>query len=124
MSNPTRREIIRAHEALNDISYLADTYLSSISGEFDETRNLRQTILDALPPIPQPTMDEIKWDDDKHYLAEAEDTDGGHFLMLGKWDSFSVQCVEPNTLQARIIGAGSLTPTGKRYALTEVQDND
>jgi len=64
MTNPTRQEIVNAYEALSDITYLADTYLSSISGRLDETRELRQTILRALPPLPRPTMAEVEWDDD------------------------------------------------------------
>lgn len=126
MPNPTRREIIRAHEALNDISYLADTYLSSISGEFDETRNLRQTILDALPPIPQPTMDEIKWDDDKHYLAEAEHSEYGKVVMVGLDENGLVEFFLPRFCANRChkVAREDLTPTGKRYTLTEVQDDE
>lgn len=82
MSQPTRQEIIRAHEALSDLTYLADKYITSTLGGLDETRKLRQSILAALPPKPQPTMAEVEWDDDKHYLAEAEHVDWGKVVML------------------------------------------
>lgn len=61
MSKPTRQEIIRAHEALSDLTYLADKYITSTLGGLDETRKLRQSILAALPPKPQPTMAEVEW---------------------------------------------------------------
>ncbi len=48
MPNPTREEIINAHDALSSLTYLADNYISSISGGLDETRELRQTILGEL----------------------------------------------------------------------------
>ena len=121
MTQSTRQEILDAHKALSEITYLADTYLSSISGRLDETRELRQTILDALPPKPQPTMDEVEWDDDKHYLAEAEHHYHGRVIMLSEkngWISYfdeSQRAVYDGLTSA-------LTPTGKRYILTEVQE--
>ena len=123
MTNPTRQEIINAHKALSDITYLADTYLSSISGRFDETRELRQTILAALPPKPQPTMAEIEWDDDKHYLAEAESESGVKVVMLSQSRDF-IMCIQPPNAGDVVIGLPSedLTPTGRRYTPTEVQE--
>lgn len=116
MSEPTRQEII---DAYRELYMLLGFYQDRNPERAPKTRAI---IENALPPCPRPTMAEIEWDDEEHFLAEAEDTFGGHFLMLGKWDSFSVQCLELNTLQGRIIGAKSLTPTGKRYTLTEVQE--
>ena len=123
MTNPTRQEIINAHNALSDITYLADTYLSSISGRLDETRELRQTILAALPPKPQPTMAEIEWDDDKHYLAEAESESGVKVVMLSQSRDF-IMCIQPPNAGDVVIGVPSedLTPTGRRYTPTEVQE--
>lgn len=124
MTNPTRQEIINAHEALSEITYLADTYLSSISGKLDETRELRQTILRALPPKPQPTMAEVEWDDDKHYLAEAEHADWGTVIMLYYDETMrGIQYLctgEAN--RACFSVPDALTPTGKRYTLTEAQE--
>ncbi|MDU4729961.1 MAG: hypothetical protein E6Y04_08325 [Corynebacterium sp.] len=123
MTNPTRQEIINAHKALSDITYLADTYLSSISGRLDETRELRQTILAALPPKPQPTMAEIEWDDDKHYLAEAESESGVKVVMLSQSRDF-IMCIQPPNAGDVVIGLPQkdLTPTGRRYTPTEVQE--
>lgn len=125
MTTPTRQEIINAHEALSDLTYLADKYISSTLGGLDETRELRQTILKALPPKPQPTMDEIAWDDEKHYLAEAEHPDHGKVIMLGK-GLFSglIRITRPKEDGPlwQTVGPETLTPTGRRYTLTEVQE--
>lgn len=126
MTNPTRQEIIDAHEALSDLTYLADKYITSTLGGLDETRKLRQSILAALPPKPQPTMAEVEWDDDKHYLAEAEHVDWGKVVMLyydGQSNRIQYFCKldEPNMVVYS--DPANLTPTGKRYTLTEVQDD-
>ena len=124
MTNPTRQEIVNAYEALSDITYLADTYLSSISGRLDETRELRQTILRALPPLPRPTMAEIEWDDDKHYLAEAAHPDHGKVIMVGRKGNLLIDVFYFSGMRNKVssLYATDLTPTGKRYTLTEVQE--
>ena len=124
MTNPTRQEIVNAYEALSDITYLADTYLSSISGRLDETRELRQTILRALPPLPRPTMAEVEWDDDKHYLAEAAHPDHGKVIMVGRKGNLLIDVFYFSGMRNKVssLYATNLTPTGKRYTLTEVQE--
>lgn len=124
MTTPTRQEIINAHEALSDITYLADTYLSSISGRLDETRELRQTILRALPPKPQPTMAEVEWDDNEHYLAEAEHPTSGKVVMVFYTEDtyIYVLVTEEDETYGFLATPSNLTPTGKRYTLTEVQE--
>lgn len=124
MTNPTRQEIVNAYEALSDITYLADTYLSSISGRLDETRELRQTILRALPPLPRPTMAEVEWDDDKHYLAEAAHPDHGKVIMVGRKGNLLIDVFYFSGMRNKVssLYATGLTPTGKRYTLTEVQE--
>ena len=124
MTNPTRQEIVNAYEALSDITYLADTYLSSISGRLDETRALRQTILRALPPLPRPTMAEVEWDDDKHYLAEAAHPDHGKVIMVGRKGNLLIDVFYFSGMRNKVssLYATDLTPTGKRYTLTEVQE--
>ena len=125
MTNPTRQEIVNAYEALSDITYLADTYLSSISGRLDETRELRQTILRALPPLPRPTMAEIRWNDDVHYLAEAEHAYWGKVIMLYRHAGLrQIQYLRAGGAnEIRLADPADLTPTGRRYTLTEVQDD-
>lgn len=119
MSNPTRQEIIDAHDALE-----------SLCKRLPGTRRAEMAILAALPPIPRPTMAEVEWDDDKHYLAEAEHLQFGKVIMLGKGPlSGDVRitrikgkgAIESHTLW-QTVEPDSLTPTGKRYTLTEVQD--
>ena len=124
MTNPTRQEIVNAYEALSDITYLADTYLSSISGRLDETRELRQTILRALPPLPRPTMAEVEWDDDKNYLAEAAHPDHGKVIMVGRKGNLLIDVFYFSGMRNKVssLYATDLTPTGKRYTLTEVQE--
>ena len=124
MTNPTRQEIVNAYEALSDITYLADTYLSSISGRLDETRELRQTILRALPPLPRPTMAEIRWNDDVHYLAEAAHPDHGKVIMVGRKGNLLIDVFYFSGMRNKVssLYATDLTPTGKRYTLTEVQE--
>lgn len=125
MSNPTRRQINDAHEALSDLTYLADKYISATLGGLDETRELRQTILRALPPRPQPTMAEIEWDDNEHYLAEAEHSAWGKVIMLNKaFTSGDIRALinEDGAISIGCITPKYLTPTGKRYTLTEVQE--
>lgn len=122
MTNPTRKQIIDAHKALSDLTYLADKYISAAPGGLDETRKLRRTIKKALPPIPQPTMAEIEWDDEKHYLAEAENPNWGKVIMLHKsfFDGFINVLVEAGC--SRKLPAEHLTLTGRRYTPTEVQE--
>ncbi|WP_284785805.1 hypothetical protein [Corynebacterium rhinophilum] len=64
--NPTRKEIIEAHEELEKLCQ-----------RLPATRAVKETILRALPPLPRPTMNDIKWDDNEHFLAEAEHPDWG-----------------------------------------------
>lgn len=124
MPNPTRQEILDAHNALGELRDLAEE-LAVTDGEVQQTRKYHASILAALPPRPRPTMAEIKWDDDKHYLAEAEHPDFGKVIMLG-YDPLSglIRITRPKENGAlwQTVEPGTLTPTGRRYTLTEVQD--
>ena len=113
-AKPTHEEIVAAHEALE-----------KLCDRLPATRAAKESILKALPPKPQPTMDEVEWDDDKHYLAEAEHVDWGKVVMLyydGQFNRIQYFCKldEPNMVVYS--DPANLTPTGKRYTLTEVQD--
>lgn len=120
MSNPTRQDIIKAHEALTHlIDYdLADAYTEA---DMEEVYEREQLIREFLPPIPQPTMAEIEWDDDVHHLAEAEHESGDAVVMLWKDASGRIN-VLGNGFVASVY-TNLLTPTGKRYALTEVHND-
>lgn len=118
MTNPTRQEIIDAYETL-------DMLLG-----FSEDRNpdlvpeRRRIIEKALPPKPQPTMAEIDWDDEKHYLAEAETPELGKVVMLHPAPDMQILCLRKlyGPYRAYRFPSARLTPTGKRYMLTEVQE--
>ena len=118
MTNPTREQILSAHEALETLCVRAP----------DETPAyaLKSLILAALPPKPQSTMAEVEWDDDKHYLAEAETEKGLKAIMLHPVPDMGILCLEKEYGAHRpyYFKADYLTPTGKRYTLIEVQDNE
>ena len=116
MTNPTREEIISAHEALETLCarVLEDTPVYA----------MKILILAALPPKPQPTMADVGWDNDKHYLAEAEHDVYGQVIMLGLDAGGLIEFIIPSRRDFRCDtdSPGTLTPTGKRYTLTEVQE--
>lgn len=118
MTNPTRREIIDAHEALET--------LCAIVPEETPTYEMKSLIRSALPPKPQPTMADVFWNDEKHFLAEAETKNGQLVAMIGKRQDQWITCIPietyPSLLHMRTEFEGYLTPTGRRYTLTEVQD--
>lgn len=122
MTNPTRQEIINAHEALEDMHHIA----RKTTEKWDEeglTDFWKSLILRALPPLPRPTMAEVEWEDDLHYLAEATDRFGTTVLMLGETSGGNIRCIAPaKRLHEQLTPPDNLTPTGKRYKLTEVQE--
>lgn len=125
--NPTRKEILAAYDALDDLLIYAKSYEQE-SG-FNRVKlqalaqELRQDIENALPPIPEPTMNDIEWDDDKHFLAEAEHPEWGKVAMLRESGLIIfVQPIEKKIGDIQVARVEELTPTGKRYTLTEVQE--
>ena len=70
-------------------------------------------------------MDEIEWEDDKHYLAEAETPELGKVVMLGKTESGLIEfTMKPHTaLTKGAMWPEKLTPTGRRYTLTETTND-
>ena len=115
MTNPTRQEIIDAHEAL-------ETLCARVP-EDTPVYALKSLILSALPPRPQPTMAEVEWDDDKHYLAEATHPAHGTVLMLGQDIDYMIKFLALNRADSKTFWGNpeDLTLTGKRYTLTEVE---
>lgn len=124
MTSPTRQEIIDAHNALEDLKNVA-LCVADFSSDADTYLLWKEQILAALPPRPQPTMAEVEWDDEEHYLAEAEHPESGKVIMI-------LQSAPTGNIYFIPQGGGEqhhvysppeiLTPTGKRYTLTEVQD--
>ncbi|MFS0295246.1 hypothetical protein ACL1CZ_13955 [Corynebacterium striatum] len=75
MSNPTRQEIIDVQLARQWAEWSKSCEVSS--PEIQAAANF------ILANTPAPTMAEVEWDDDKHYLAEAEHAFYGEVIMLG-----------------------------------------
>lgn len=121
MSTPTDRQVIDAHNALDRI------YQHLL---FDKDVNLKalddavSAVHRVLPPKPElPTMEGVEWDNELHYLAEAM-VGGTKLIMLspdlGGW----IRTFNPKTGKVMpVLEPRDVTPTGKRYALTEVQDD-
>ena len=124
MPNPTRAQILNAHEALEELKNVA-LNAADFCGDKDKFLMWKNEILAALPPKPQPTMAEVEWDDDKHFLAEAEHANDYTVMMLKPMRlEPGIKCLVFHGGDFRIAYSDpkDLTPTGKRCTLTEVQD--
>lgn len=122
MTTPTRQEIIDAHEALLELSGLAEE-LAVTEVEARQAWKYHAYILAALPPKPQPTMADVEWDNDKHYMAEAEV--GEIKLIMLQPDLIGrIRCFDPESGKVMpAIEPEDVTPTGRRYMLTEAHDD-
>lgn len=120
MSNPTREEIIEAHKALDALDLAAWTTAEDWD-DMELSGLWKSQILKALPPKPQPTMDDVDWEQDKHFLAIAEDTrDGGRYIMLFPDMSEHIRCVGDGQYRyTESLRRKCLIPTGERYILEE-----
>lgn len=122
MTNPSRQEIIEAHDALNR---LYQRLLHDKDTDVIALDTAIKAIVRLLPPKPQTTMADVVWDDEKHFLAEAKTANGLLVAMLRKDQDQWISCIRVGTspaLRTRTEFEGYLTPTGKRYTLTEVHD--
>jgi len=125
MTNPTRRQIIDAYTAVTTLARLAEEFTPVRVEEHKEINDLHLAVRAALPPKPQPTMAEIEWDDDEHFLAEAEDESCSSVIMLQQSkETGNIQAILKGTIKSYLIyqRPEHLTPTGKRYTLTEIQE--
>lgn len=124
MPNPTRAQILNAHEALEELKNVALS-AADFCGDTEKYLAWKSEIIAALPPLPRPTMAEVEWDDDEHYLAEAEHGTYSGVVMLSKnalSGTVRVLAKIGDINDVRTVEAVELTPTGKRYTLTEVQE--
>ena len=121
MPNPTRQDIIDAHDALAELRALVE---SNPPRHDTHAEKLESRIFAALPPLPQPTMAEVEWDDDKHYLAEAKHPKYKRVIMIEPVDDWVIEVLTPDCYPTRHdrLEATDLTPTGRRYTLTEAQE--
>lgn len=110
MTNLTRKEIIDAHNAIEQLSNLAMNPIVYKSKRY-VVNDYKEKILAALPPKPELTMEDIDWDPDDYYLVEAKHPKYGTVIMIEKpiyngniliaaKDESGVRCinVEPKTL--------------------------
>lgn len=120
MTTPARQEIIDAHKTLE---YLIKNLYDIPLEEAKHTTSYER-LAKFLPPKPQPTMAEIEWDDDKHYLAETEQSKYGQVIMLGLDETGFIEFFIPRLGENRYgtVCPDTLTPTGRRYTPTEVQE--
>lgn len=122
MTNPTRDQILAAHRAL---AHLCNAASDGLFISEQVAHSIKDQVLDALPPVPRPTMADVEWDNDKHYLAEAEHPEWGKVIMLGEGRTpgfiRTIRGKENDSFWGTA-GPYNLTPTGKRYTLTEVQE--
>lgn len=118
MSQPTREEIIRAHETLN---YLYERLEMGLGIGSISIKDSLSVIKKALLPKPKRTMADLEWDNEEHYLAEAETEDGIKVVMISQHGDF-ISCTQPRNA---VIGLPKeeLTPTGRYYTPTQPQGN-
>ena len=119
MSQPTRKQTIEAHDALKKLENAA--YRGEKEWNSIYWKNL---ILAALPPKPAPTMADIEWDSEQHYLAEAETENGIKVVMLSQ-DENVIKCIQPPNAGDVVIRLPKkeLTPTGRHYIPTQTQED-
>lgn len=120
MTEPTRKAIIDAYEALDELLKWANDHMTYFG---DTSRRAQvELIRSALPPRPNPTMAELEWDDDEHYLAEALHPKYGKVAMrcIGltrEW--IEIMYWDEDEVDYRTVGLAELEPTGKHYFRTD-----
>ena len=115
MTNPTRQEIIEAQLARQWAEWNKSCEVSS-----PEIQAAANFILAHTTPL---TIADVEWDDELHYLAEAEHSAWGKVIMLNRaFTSGDIRALinEDGAISIGRITPKYLTPTGKRYTLTEV----
>ena len=111
MPNPARQEILDAQLARQWAEWNKSCEVSS-----PEIQAAANFILAHTTP---PTMADVEWDDDEHYLAEAEYPYHGRVIMLSEKDGWS-KYFDERERKAYDVLARALTPTGKRYEIREI----
>lgn len=116
MTEYTREEVYKAHDALE---YLIQN-LYDVSLEEAKDTDSYKKLVKFLPPKPKPTMAHMAWNDYMHYMAEASHAVFGYVYMLEPEEE-RIKCLHLGIARHEIISVcrGDLTPTGKRYKITE-----
>ena len=87
--------------------------MGRIEVDFDSVKAAADCILEMMP---EPTMDEIGWSDDKHRFAVARGKEGEELVML--WpgpNNGTIYCLNLVTKSVYWEWDDELTPTGERY---------
>lgn len=87
--------------------------MGRIEVDFDSVKAAADCILEMMP---EPTMDDIGWSDDKHRFAVARDKEGTELVML--WtgpNNGTIYCLDLVTKSVYWEWDDELTPTGERY---------
>lgn len=123
MPELTRQEIIDAYDAVDELHNAACAL--NWGSLHDREDDLADTVIKALPPKPTPTLEEIAWYDHMHFLAEAEDEDGKKYIMISPQED-GIRCIFNGKKfpETDPIPRKGLTPTGKKYKLAEIQDDE
>lgn len=127
MTQPTRQEIIEAQLARQWAEQVQQSDAEyERKGRRYSGDPMRAAAAYILSHTPAPTMAEVEWDDELHYLAEAKHPSWGKVIMLYK-DPYA-QAIHTFTktddaYYLPSVPPKSLTPTGKRYTLTEVHND-
>lgn len=119
MANPSRRQIIEAYEALEE---LRDSAREQIGLTADAKYD---TILEVLPSKPELTMADVEWNDDNHSLTEAIHPNYGNVPMLAQHyfnDDIGILIKEEDGLDLLYVAPETLTPTGRKYELKEINN--
>lgn len=117
MTNPTRQEILDAQLARQWAEWNKSCEVSS-----PEIQAAANFILAHTTP---PTMADVEWDFDKHYLAGAVDLDGNEVTMVGVRDGLIrvFDVADINRYYAPVLeNPNHLTPNRKRYELREITE--
>ena len=117
MTEPTRKQIHDAHEALAELRALAE---SNPPRHDPHAETLEGRILAVLPPKPPLSMGEIAWDDNAHRMAGAKHQYFDTGVMLYRVTDGNILFMHDGKVTP--VDPWHLIPTGKRYRIQEVQD--
>lgn len=119
MTNPNRQDIATAHASLRELYRLAKATPMLFIKDFNKQNELLDDVLKVLPPNTVTTMADIEWDDNEHFMAEAEHPDHGTVIMLDTNKFNNISCVTCDDRMAFSADPQLLVPTGRRYILKE-----
>ena len=122
MTEYTREEVYKAHDALE---YLIQN-LYDVSFEEAKDTDSYMKLAKFLPPKPKPTVLDEGWDNEKHRfrLAKHDEIYSDVIMLHETYDGRKAYClVESESAMAKpyiaALDKDKLTPTGKRYKITE-----